>query len=85
MLGIGESAALAAQVTLSQFSCEICLGFPHTAVDRSVVVVALLGFVIAAQIDPDEPPAVASCNDLANFASHKDFPPGSQKDTHISH
>jgi hypothetical protein len=40
-------------------------------VNRSVVIVALLGFVIAAQIDPDEPSAVASCNDLANFASHR--------------
>ena len=27
--------------------------------------------MIAAQIDPDEPSAVASCNDLANFASHR--------------
>jgi len=40
-------------------------------VNRSVVIVPLLGFVIAAQIDPDEPSAVASCNDLANFASQR--------------
>jgi hypothetical protein len=38
---------IAAQGTLSQFSCQICLGFPHTAVDSSVVVVALLGFTIS--------------------------------------
>jgi hypothetical protein len=54
-------------------------------VDRSIVVFALFGFVIAAEIDPDEPSPVTACDDLANFASHRDFPPGSQKDTHISH
>src|SRR5262249_44098931 len=62
---------IAAQVTLYQFSCQIGLGFPHSAVDRSVVIVAFIRFVISAEIDPDEPPAVASCNDLANFASHR--------------
>jgi hypothetical protein len=39
--------------------------------DRSVVVVAFIGFAIAAEIDPDKPSAVASCDDLANFASHR--------------
>jgi hypothetical protein len=31
------------------------------------VVVAFIRFVIAAEIDSDEPSAFASCNDLANF------------------
>jgi len=62
----------------SQFSCQICLGFPHTAVDSSVVVVAL------PEIDADEPSAVASCNDLANFASHRDFLLGSQETRTLS-
>src|SRR5215469_12888183 len=54
---------IAAQVTLSQFPCQVCLGFPHTAVDRSVVVVAFVRFLIAAEIDPDKPSVVASCDD----------------------
>jgi hypothetical protein len=43
------------------------------------------GFAIAAGINPDEPPAVASCDDLANFASHRDFLLGSQRDTPLAH
>ena len=35
----------------------------------SIVVFTFLGFVIAAEIDPDQPPAVASCDDLANFVA----------------
>jgi hypothetical protein len=45
-----------------------------SAMGNSVVLQAPGGteyLVIAAQIDPDEPSAVASCNDLANFASHR--------------
>jgi len=76
---------IAAQVTLSQFSCQICLGFPHTALNRSAVIVALLGFVIAAQIDPDEPSAVASCNDLANFASHRVSSLARKRGTQLAH
>jgi hypothetical protein len=70
---------------LSQFAGQICLGFPHTAVDCSVVVVALLRFVIAAQIDPDEPSAVASCNDLANFASHRVSSLARKRRTQLAH
>src|SRR5260370_40102929 len=47
--------------------------------DRSIVIFAFVGFVIAAEINPDEPSAVASCDDLANFASHRDFLLGSQR------
>jgi hypothetical protein len=61
------------------------LGFPHIAVDRSVVVVALLGLVIAAQIDPDEPSAVASCNNLANFASHRVSSLARKRGTQLAH
>jgi len=43
------------------------------------VIFAFVGFVIAAEINPDEPSAVASCDDLANFASHRDFLLGSQR------
>ena len=46
------------------------LHFPYRAVDRSIVVFAPSGFVIAAEIDPDEPSAVAACDGLTNFASH---------------
>jgi len=42
-----------------------------------------LSFVIAAEIISDEPPAVASCNDLANFTSHTDFLFGSQREAHF--
>jgi len=42
-------------------------------VDRSIVVFAFFGLVIAAEIDPDKPSPVAACDDLANFASHRDF------------
>jgi hypothetical protein len=35
------------------------------------VVIAFLSFVVAAEVDPDEPSAVASCDDLSNFASHR--------------
>jgi hypothetical protein len=76
---------IAAQVTLSQFSCKICLGFPHTAVNRSVVIVALFGFVISAQIDPDEPSSVASSNDLANFASHRVSSLARKRGTQLAH
>jgi hypothetical protein len=37
------------------------------------VVFTFLGFVVAAEIDPDEPSLGAACDDLANFASHRDF------------
>ena len=50
---------IASQVTLSQFLRQIGLTVAHGTADRSVVVVAFLGFVIAAEIDPDEPSAVA--------------------------
>ncbi len=43
------------------------------------MIFAFVGFVIAAEINPDEPSAVASCDDLANFASHRDFLLGSQR------
>jgi hypothetical protein len=50
----------------------------------SVVVVRFIGFIIAAEINPDEPSAIASCDDLANFASHRDFLLGSQGGTHMA-
>ena len=53
--------------------------------NRSVVIVALLGFVIAAQIDPVEPSAVASCNDLANFASHRVSSLARKRGTQLAH
>lgn len=55
------------------------LGFLHTAVDCSVVVVAFVRFVISAEIDSDEPSGIALRDDLANFASHRDFLHGSQQ------
>jgi hypothetical protein len=47
-------------------------------------VFCVVGFVIAAEINPDEPSAIASCDDLANFASHRDFLLGSQGGTHMA-
>lgn len=44
---------------------------PHGTVDRLVVVLAFVGFAIAAEIKPGKPSAVASCDDLANFVSHR--------------
>jgi hypothetical protein len=55
------------------------LDTPPGAVDCSVVVVAFLRFVIASEIDSDEPSAIASRYDLANFARHRDFLLGSQQ------
>src|SRR5439155_14478430 len=73
---------VATQITFAQLSCQIRLRFPQWAVDCSIVVFTLAAFVIAAEIDSDEPPAVASCNDLANFASHRDFLLGPQREAH---
>jgi len=49
-----------------------------------LVVVAFVDFVIAAEIDPDKPSAIASCDDLLSFASHRDFA-WLPKETHIPH
>jgi len=68
------SFQIAAKVAFAQLPCQICLRFPHGTVDGSVVVVAFIGLTITAEINPDEPSAVASCNDLANFASHRFSP-----------
>jgi hypothetical protein len=70
---------IAAQVAFAQPPGQVCLRFPHGTVDGSIVVFAFVSFLIAAQINPDEPSAVASCDDLANFASHRDFLLGSQE------
>src|SRR6266849_6239458 len=78
------SLQITAQVTFAQLPRKVGLRVPHGAVDRSIVVSALFGFVIAAEIDSNEPSPVTACDDLANFASHRDFPPGSQKNTHIA-
>src|SRR5207244_13250319 len=40
---------------------------------RIVRLFTFRGFVAAAEIYPDEPHTVASCDDLANFASHRNF------------
>jgi hypothetical protein len=58
---------------------QVCLRFPKGTVDGSIVVLAFLSFVVAAQLNPDEPSEVAACDDLANFASHRDFLLGSPK------
>jgi hypothetical protein len=47
-------------------------------VDRSVVVVAFTGFAITAEINPDEPSAVASCDDLRTI----EFPPWLATEAH---
>src|SRR5207237_5110781 len=52
---------------LVRYACASRMG------PRIVRLFAFLGFVVAAEIDPDEPPTVASCDDLANFASHRNL------------
>src|SRR5439155_25020708 len=74
---------VAAQVAFAQSPGQVCLRFPHGTVDGSIVVFAFVSFLIAAKINPYEPSAVASCDDRANFASHRDFLLGSQE-THTS-
>ncbi len=69
---------ITAQVALSQLLRQICLGFPHGTVNGPIVILAFVRSVIAAEVDPNEPSAVAACDDLANFASHRDFLLGSQ-------
>ncbi len=59
------SFQITTQVAFAQHPGKVGLRFPHRTVDRSVVVVAFLGFVITAEINPDEPSAVATCDDLA--------------------
>jgi len=61
------------------------LGLPSYSRGSFGYGVALLGFVIAAQIDPDEPSAVASCNDLANFASHRVSSLARKRGTQLAH
>src|SRR6266566_9425848 len=79
------SFQVTAQVAFAQLLREVGLRFPHGAVDRSVVVVAFIGFAIAAEINPDEPSAVASCDDLANFASHRVSSLARNRGTHVKH
>ena len=76
---------ITAKVAFAQLPCQICLRFPHGAVDGSVVVVAFIGFMIAAEINPDEPSAVASCDDLANFASYIVSSLARNRGTHLEH
>jgi hypothetical protein len=58
------------------------LALPAWDLDRSLVTVAFLGFVIAAEIDPDEPSPLAASDDLANFASHRVSSWLAKRDTH---
>ncbi len=37
----------------------------------SIVIFTFVGFVIATEINPDEPSVVAPCDDLSNFASRR--------------
>ena len=37
------------------------------------MILGFIGFVIAAKRNPDELSLVTACDDLANFASHRDF------------
>ncbi len=59
-------------------------GKGHSTVDGSIVVFTFVSFLIASQINSNEPPAVASCDDLANFASHR-VPPWLAREAHSSH
>jgi hypothetical protein len=68
--------------TFAQLPLKVGLRFPHVAVD-SIVVFAFAGLVIATEIHRDEPSAVATCNDLANIASHS-VPSLARKERHTS-
>jgi hypothetical protein len=74
-----------AKVSLAQVLRQKCLRFLHGTVDSVVLALAFLGFVIAAEIDPDAPSAVAVCDDLVNFASHRDSSWLARRKTHPAH
>jgi hypothetical protein len=59
--------------------------FAHGTLDCSIVVFAFVGFLIGSQINPNEPSAVASCDDLANFASHRVSSLARKRDTLFAH
>src|SRR5437763_14117547 len=63
---------------LVRYACASRMG------PRIVRLFACLGFVVAAELDPDEPPTVASCDDLANVAGHRNFVlwPGKERTLH---
>ena len=83
---LGRAAALfAAKVSLAQVLRQKCLRFPHGAVDSLVLALAFLGFVIAAEIKLDSPSAVAACDDLPDFGSHRDSPWLAKRDTQLAH
>jgi len=59
---------------------------PAWTVDGSIAVFAFVSLVIAAQINPDEPSAVAPCDDLANFVGYQNFLLGpNKKKAHLPH
>lgn len=74
---------VAAQVAFAQSPGQVCLRFPRGTVDGSIVVFAFVSLVIAGQINPDEPSAVAPCDDLANFVGYRNFLLGPQKRAHL--
>jgi hypothetical protein len=46
--------------------------------------ISFVGFVIATDINPDEPSAVAPCDDLSNFANRR-VSSLARKNTHLKH
>ena len=57
----------------------------YRTVDRSVVVLAFISLVIVPEINSDELPAVASCDDLANIARHRVSSLAKHRGTHLKH
>jgi hypothetical protein len=49
------------------------------------VVIAFLSFVVETEIDQDESSAIASCEDLSNFASHRVSSLAPNRGTQVAH
>jgi hypothetical protein len=60
------------------------LAGPAWEPEGSIVIFTFLGFVIATDINPDEPSAVAPCDDLSNFASRR-VSSLARTSTHLTH
>jgi hypothetical protein len=62
---------------------NVYLKYVHCA-NFDVRFLTFVGFVIATEISPDEPSAVAQCDDLSNFASRR-VSSLARKSTHLTH
>ena len=69
-----------AYVAFVKLLCQISL---RSRIEPRMV--RLLGFVVATEIDPDEPFAISSRDDLSNFASRKVSSLARNRETQMTH